>query len=278
MPHKFFLIEKPGADYHKGEYWREESFEEHLSLCEHETTRDLLLANLPKDAPILDAGCGAGRWLLYLRGRGFRVIGMDRSQEGLLRARDHDPALPLVAGDVACKPWADARFAAVISSGVVEHFEEGPARALAEARRVLAPGGTLFVAVPYNNPLRRFLYHPAMRIVRLLASAFGVRWEFAEYRFTAREMRRILERAGFEWEGAHADDYDPPKAKGLWVDYNSLLGRPGRMWELNAGGMLLKRGLDAISPWLSCAGVLCVARRPPLPPEAGPSHPENRRA
>jgi len=39
MPHKFFLIEKPGADYHKGEYRRDETFEEHLALCEHETTR-----------------------------------------------------------------------------------------------------------------------------------------------------------------------------------------------------------------------------------------------
>ena len=64
---------------------------------------------------------------------------------------DDDPALPLVAGDVADKPIAPASCAAVLSSGVVEHFEEGPARALAEARRVLEPGGRLFVAVPSNS-------------------------------------------------------------------------------------------------------------------------------
>ena len=84
MPHTFFLIEEPGADYQKGEYWRDESIEEHLALCEHETTRDLLLGRLPKEGLVLDARCGAGRWLLVLRGRGFRVIGLDRSQEGLL--------------------------------------------------------------------------------------------------------------------------------------------------------------------------------------------------
>ena len=262
MPHKFFLIAKPGIDHRAGEYWRGETFEEHLALCEHETTRDLLVACLPRDGRILDAGCGAGRWLFYLRGRGFGVIGLDRSHEGLARARAHDPVLPLVAGDVAEKPVASGSCAAVISSGVVEHFEEGPARALAEARRVLAPGGRLFVAVPYNNPLRRFFYHPAITLIRRVTGWGGTRWEFAEYRFTAREMRRILELAGFEWEGAYADDYREPKAKGLWVDYNQIIGRRGRSWELNAAGRFLKRCLDALSPWLSCAGVLCVARKP----------------
>jgi len=262
MPHKFFLIAKPGVDHHAGEYWRDETFEEHLALCEYETTRDLLLERLPRDGLILDAGCGAGRWLLYLRGKGFRVIGLDRSHEGLGRAHAHDPGLPLVTGDVAEKPIASGCSAAVLSSGVVEHFEEGPARALEEARRVLEPGGLLFVAVPYNSPLRRFFYHPALALIRQVTAWGGMRWEFAEYRFTAREMRRILERAGFEWEGAFVDDYHEPKAKGLWVDFNSFLGRRGRMWELNAAGRFLKRCLDAISPWLSCAGVLCVVRKP----------------
>lgn len=263
MPHKFFLIEKSGADYHLGEYWRDEGFEEHLALCEFETTRDTLLSMLPKDAPILDAGCGAGRWLLYLRGKGFRVTGLDRSLEGLSRAHAYDPALPLVTGDVARKPFADARFAAIISSGVVEHFEEGPGSALQEAWRTLAPGGRLFVAVPYNNLLRRFFYHPVMRLIREISTRTGTPWEFAEYRFTAREMRKILEKTGFEWEGAIADDYHAPKAKGIWVDYNAILGRAGRPWELNGTGRLIQRCLNAISPWLSCAGVLCIARKRP---------------
>ncbi len=51
------------------------------------------------------------------------------------------------------------------------------------------------------------------------------------------------------------------KAKGIWVDYNPLLGKVGRMWELNAVGRVAQRCLNAISPWLSCAGVLCVARK-----------------
>jgi len=268
MPHKFFLISKPGTDYHLGEYWREEEMEEHLRLCDHETTLGVYLESLPRDARILDAGCGAGRWMIFLRRKGFDVLGMDRSPEGLSRAREFDPGIRVAAGDVAYKPFRDASFGALLSSGVVEHFEEGPAQALAEARRVLAPGGLLLVAVPYNSPLRRFFYNPVTSLIRIVSRALGTKWEFAEYRFTAREMRRVLDRAGFQWEGAFPDDYREPKAKGIWVDYNQALGARGRMWELNAAGRVVQKLFNAISPWLSCAGVLCVVRKPgPPPPE-----------
>jgi SAM-dependent methyltransferase len=262
MPHKFFLLSKPGADYHLGEYWREETMEEHLGLCEHETTLDVQIFKLRKEGEILDAGCGAGRWTIYLRSRGFRVLGLDRSLEGLRRARTLDPGIPAVVGDVCHKPFIGDRFETVLSSGVVEHFEKGPGLALAEARRVLAPGGVLLISVPYNSPLRRFLYHPLHVLIRWLTSPFGVTWEFAEYRFTAREMRSLLESCGFEWEGAFPDDYRPPKAKGIWVDYNQILGKKGRMWELNAPGRAVQKIFNAISPWISCAGVLCVVRKP----------------
>jgi SAM-dependent methyltransferase len=47
-------------------------------------------------------------------------------------------------------PFADAAFDAVLNCGVLEHVDE-PARALAELRRVLAPGGRLFT---YHLPNR----------------------------------------------------------------------------------------------------------------------------
>ncbi len=51
------------------------------------------------------------------------------------------------------------------------------------------------------------------------------------------------------------------KAKGIWVDYNPLLGRRGRTWELNGAGRAIPHALNAIFPRLSCAGVLCVVRK-----------------
>jgi SAM-dependent methyltransferase len=189
------------------------------------------------------------------------MIGLDRSVEGLQRTRAHSPETPLIAADVVRKPLTDGSFNAVISSGVIEHLVDGPAQALEEVRRVLAPRGLLFLAVPFNNSLRRFLYHPAMTLIRWCSHAAGVEWNFAEYRFTAGEIRSIVEKCGFEWEGHFVDEFRAPRAKGIWIDYNQLLGRRGRAWELNAIGRSVRRLLNAVSPWLSSGGIFCVARK-----------------
>ena len=50
---------------------------------------------------------------------------------------------------------------AYISLGVMEHFEDGCAAAMAEAFRVLKPGGLMFFTVPLENPFRKLFAHPS---------------------------------------------------------------------------------------------------------------------
>jgi SAM-dependent methyltransferase len=257
------LLRKPGKDYRRGEYWREERLEEHLALVRHETTLPVVEDALPREGWVLDAGCGYGKWVAHLTLEGYRMLGLDRSQEGLTALHGALPRTPLLAGDVERLPFADGTLAAVLSSGVVEHFREGPLAALLEARRVLRPGGLLLVAVPYNSWSRKLLFHPALDALYAVLQRFGRRADFAEYRYDENDMRGFLNQAKFEVLSTHVDDFHPPKAKGLWVDYNAILGRRGAMWELNAVGRALRKIVDALSPWLSCAGILCVARRRP---------------
>ncbi len=262
MGHAFRLLRKREKDYHRGEYWREEKLEEHLGLIRYETTRAVIEAALPRDGLVLDAGCGLGKWLAHLSGLGVRVQGLDRSVEGLASLHRALPEAPLVAGTVERLPYRDGAFEAVLSSGVVEHFKEGPLAALLEARRVLRPGGFLFLAVPYNSWSRKLLFHPLLDAIYAAIRPFGRETAFAEYRYDERDLRAFLDQARFEVLSTHHDDFRPPKAKGLWVDYNAILGRRGTFWELNAAGRSIKFVLDAISPWLTCAGILCVARKP----------------
>jgi hypothetical protein len=46
---------------------------------------------------------------------------------------------------------------------------------------------------------------------------------------------------------------------GLWVDWPFLRG--GRPYELNAGGLLLKKLMNSISPWMIATGIFVVAKK-----------------
>jgi 2-polyprenyl-3-methyl-5-hydroxy-6-metoxy-1,4-benzoquinol methylase len=61
-------------------------------------------ALLPPGARVLDAGCGTGRVAIRLAAQGFDVVGLDVDDSMLAVARDHDPALTWVLGDLADLP------------------------------------------------------------------------------------------------------------------------------------------------------------------------------
>lgn len=110
-----------------------------------------LLRRLPETgiADLLDIGTGAGRILELVAGRVARAVGIDLSRDMLAVARAHLQRAGLAncqvrQADMYRLPWQDARFDAVTLHRVL-HFAENPARVIAEAARVLSPGGTLIV-------------------------------------------------------------------------------------------------------------------------------------
>jgi SAM-dependent methyltransferase len=251
-------------------FWSHDSVDDHVGLCDYETTLPVFLRRLPRGEAILDAGCGLARWVIYLRRRGFQVYGVDRAQGAVTQAQRHAEAPPLFAGDTLCLPIRDASLGAIISLGVIEHVQSGPLPALRELRRVLRPGGVALVAVPYNNLLRRCLINHLRSLRDWQKRRSGLKLDFAEYRFSARELGAFLREAGFEIISVHADDFMPPLGKGLWVDSSSFFGyraglfdmAPGRKrWELNRRGRVVQWVANHISPWLIAGGVLAVARR-----------------
>jgi SAM-dependent methyltransferase len=189
------------------------------------------------------------------------VIGVDLARSDLERAKRHDPSVPVVFGDVVRTAFADARFGAVISLGVVEHFEEGPGAALAEVRRLLRPGGVFLVTVPTQNLLRVLVFNRLKELQWILRRLRGRALVFEEYRYSRARFSRLLREAGFEIVGMHPDDFRPPKNMGLYTDAR-FFQHPERRWELNGAGRLVQRILGGLSPWLLCSGTLWVCRRP----------------
>lgn len=104
------------------------------------------LTRVTRGSRVLDVGCGSGETLALARFRGAEVAGIDPAADLLEIAQDRLPEADLRRGDMEALPHADGSFDAVVYVNSLM-FGDDQGRALREARRVLAPGGRLAVAV-----------------------------------------------------------------------------------------------------------------------------------
>lgn len=167
---------EPGPEIFTPEYYeRLETLEREHWWCRsvRRVGLDLLRPFLRSGDRVLDAGCGTGGFLLALGQR--RAVGADLSLDALARARGNG-LRPVLAASVTGLPFEDGRFAAVVSNDVLQHLPPGEdSRCLAEAWRVLEPGGHLCVRTNIGES----------------AAASGHR------RYAAADLTRLLERGGF---------------------------------------------------------------------------------
>lgn len=108
---------------------------------------------------VLDLGCGAGRHAFECYRRGARVVALDRNVDEIrevakwfaaMAEADEVPpgaTAEAVEGDALALPFPDESFDRVIVSEVMEHIPDDKG-VLAEAVRVLRPGGLIAVTVP----------------------------------------------------------------------------------------------------------------------------------
>jgi SAM-dependent methyltransferase len=92
---------------------------------------------------IIDLGSGSGRTLLWNRHLGAELVGIDIAP---FFSREARQGIDLLLGDLRKLPFADNTFDKAWSLDVLEHLSlEALQGMLAEANRVLKPGGALFV-------------------------------------------------------------------------------------------------------------------------------------
>jgi SAM-dependent methyltransferase len=183
---------------------------------------------------VLDLGCGSGCQTLELARRRYRVVGMDCSAKGLVRAREAARAESLTAhfavNDPRRIPYR-GEFSAVLNlRNPVGCFasEREDLECLCGARRSLRPGGKLLLDLLNREwVVRRLETGPRgaresrfdLRTGRLDCSVFTPRGGSAPYRdglrlYSLSEIIRLLEEAGFAfqrvWGGYDGEPY--------WVD------------------------------------------------------------
>jgi SAM-dependent methyltransferase len=133
----------------------------------------LLDQAIPRDAWVLDLGCGTGQMTIFLTTGERRVVGADLTRASLALAAGAarrfgvDRAL-FVETDLHRPGLREGRFDVVLSLGVLHHTPD-PRRSFGTVARLARPGGVIVVGL-YNTFAR--LPH---RLRRLVARATGMR-------------------------------------------------------------------------------------------------------
>lgn len=235
--------------------WDSASVEQELQTETYARAQDVMrqyTPYLPKDKLILEAGSGLSAALITLQRRGYRVTGLDYAENALQISRQYDASLILAAGDVHALPYADGSFGAYLSFGVLEHFEAGMAKPLAEAFRVLDHGGVLVLTIPYPNVVNRFVaWRRKSQGVSVLNDD-----EFFESTYTRAKLETNVRNAGFEVLRAIPTSHSYT----LW-GLGGVFRAPG-YYQTSALAESAGKLLRAALPWAFNFSTLIIGRKP----------------
>lgn len=129
------------------------------------------------------SGLGA---LLY---PGAKVVNLDADASAAESPVNRDSRTTFVLGDATQLPFPAESFDAVTMFDLLEHVADDGA-AIAEARRVLRPGGFLLISTPNEN--WRFPYHRVFRGVVPSEEEMFARWGHVRRGYSVADLTRLI--------------------------------------------------------------------------------------
>jgi 2-polyprenyl-3-methyl-5-hydroxy-6-metoxy-1,4-benzoquinol methylase len=139
--------------------------------------------NLPVNSMILDAGCGAGRFVQDAANLGYNVIGMDYShgmtvKASRIRSREVNLNVAFLQGDVESLPIKNSTFDVIVCLGVVTYLKSED-DALHELARILKPGGVLAISIVNKARLANRLDLPVLltNLIKRIMNSIKGQWK-----------------------------------------------------------------------------------------------------
>jgi ubiquinone/menaquinone biosynthesis C-methylase UbiE len=156
---------------------------------------DAALKELPAGARILDVGCGTGEYVRRANELGFQASGLEPAEAMREAAIEKNPGSTIVDGLATQIPFGDESFDLVICIEVLRYLHRADVdQALGEMRRVLKPGGKMFLTMVNRYALDGFFiaYHAR----KLLAGGISTAAPHCEF-VTPAEVDKQVRQAGF---------------------------------------------------------------------------------
>lgn len=200
-----------GARYHGGRH----SFTD--AWCIARRQRFLSQAH-PTPGRLLDVGCGDGRFLEAARGKGWQGFGTEMNPEPpRKRGFVVETSVDAMAGH--------GPFEVISFWHSLEHFRD-PRAAVESAAKLLAPGGTLIVAVPDAGGFQ--------------ARAAGAHWFHLDvprhlFHFTNRALKGLLERTGLAVKRSWHQEIEIDVFGWLQSPLNALTATPNALFDTLTG-------------------------------------------
>ena len=183
-------------------------------FCYHDYLIPAVLSILKDVRPkrIFDLGCGNGLAAHVLATHGYRIIGIDPSEEGINWARAHYPDIEVHQGSANDDLRARfGTFPVVMSLEVVEHIYDP--RAYARTLfNLVKPGGFAIVSTPYNGYLKNL----AIALFNKFDAHHSPLWDHGHIKFwSVATLTRLLEEVGFGAIQFRRVGRIPPLAKSM---------------------------------------------------------------
>jgi SAM-dependent methyltransferase len=223
-----YVSPRPSQDGGAGIYrrLRDERYaslrEERVEHFEHDLAE---LEQFSPPGPVLDVGCGSGYFLEAARRRGWDPARGVELNDWMVEL-GCEAGLEISAGQLRDQGYPEGAFQLVSFWDVIEHMND-PMAELAEAHRVMRPGGLLVLLVPDAESFW----------ARLLGERWWAVIRMHLYYFTRETVTRMLEQSGFRVE--RVGTY-PKKAK---LAYLNNLFRDQPLVHRTVGSLLDASGL-----------------------------------
>jgi SAM-dependent methyltransferase len=149
--------------------------------------RKVAIAQYKQSGALLDMGCSSGAFLESVKGKPWKLYGIEMSAESAKKAKAKSGANVFV-GDILDAEFSTESFDVITCFDVFEHLYE-PRRVMAKVAEWLKPGGIFYVLVPnvdsaearvfgsywHGLELPRHLFHYSPASLKFLAESAGLR-------------------------------------------------------------------------------------------------------